>query len=186
GAASQHATPKTPNLSFVSFRSAAFAGGQKNALNLCRHALRTFDNSMSYCVYKLNDGGACYVFFHGEPTFAFADYLFIVKKPLKKSDFLDLKVGDTISKVETIDEGMQAINSIQTDYLFPTKTSLHMVKDGFVKITYTSKTDNIDDFKVKSIEFIENGSEINMNGFPEEVYYWAKPIFYLLPQDYPQ
>ncbi|MEG0570123.1 MAG: hypothetical protein RR497_00580 [Oscillospiraceae bacterium] len=132
--------------------------------------IRTFDDSLTYCIYKLKEGGLLYVFFHSD-ILKFADYVFVVKDTLYKKDFDKLRSGDSISEVESIDKGTKLINSIYTEYL-NNKTTFHMVKDGFMKIEYTSQSRDISTYKVKSVEFVPNGGKLTQYSY------------YLLPEDY--
>ena len=129
--------------------------------------VRTFDDSLMYCAYKLEEGGRLFVFFHGISP-KFADYVFVVKDVLHRKDFNSIKFGSTMADVENIDAGTKLVNSINTFYLDEANYSLHMVKEGFLKISYEITDDAIrgntpfGDCKVLSAEFIENGGAIEV------------------------
>ncbi len=145
--------------------------------------IRKFDDSLTYCVYKLEEGGLLFIYFHGNDDIAFANYAFVRKKVLYKKDFEKLNIGDSALDVEAIDsDAMLITHSIRT--LLSDKISLHMVKEGFVKITYTTKsTDyNIENYKISNIEFIKNGGEITMSDKVSGKDATYK--YYFLPDDY--
>lgn len=151
--------------------------------------LRTFQNSLDYVIYRLDEGGYLYVFFHGT-SLKFADCIFVVKKPLQKEDFSEIKEGSTLADVENIDPGVKLIHSISSYYLVEPMT-YHMVQEGFVRIEYQSApyhstTAEYDvTAKVKSVRFIAPGEVLTT---PREDFYPSKTAYryYLLPQDYPQ
>lgn len=155
--------------------------------------LRTFDDSLPYCIYKLQEGGLLYVFFHGTPL-KFTDYVFVVKEPLTQDSFRKIKKGSTLAEVEAVDPGTKLIHSIKKeqpygmDYLSFHKKSFHMVKGGFMSIHYTGN--DLEDFRVESIEFVPDGAVLNRISeyyMGEDFYlgYSGDFAYSVLPQDYP-
>ena len=73
---------------------------------------RTFeDDSLPYCIYKLQEGGYLYIFFYGiGATNRYASCAFVVKEALKKSDFNRIRPGKTLKDVERIDSGAKLYN----------------------------------------------------------------------------
>lgn len=152
--------------------------------------LRNFDDSLTYCIYKLQEGGLLYVFFHGT-SLKFADYVFVVKEPLTQDSFRKIKKGSNLADVEAVDPGTKLIHSTKKkqpygmEYLWK-KQTYHMVQGGFMAIQYT--TDNWEDYgnyRVESIEFVPNGSPL-IKGVNDEFYCLDGISTYrLLPQDYP-
>lgn len=153
--------------------------------------LRNFDDSLTYCIYKLQEGGLLYVFFHGT-SLKFADYVFVVKEPLTQDSFRRIKKGSNLTDVEAVDPGTKLIHSTKKkqpygmEYLWK-KQTYHMVQGGFMAIQYT--TDNWEDYgnyRVESIEFVPNGSPL-IKGVNDEFYCLDGISTYrLLPQDYPE
>ena len=135
--------------------------------------VRTFPDSMPYSIYKLKDGGLIYIFYRSGYGLFLTEYVFCVNELMKKEDFDKVEIGDSLSSVESIDEGTKIIDSIKSDYLRGRQT-LHLVNGGIVKIEYTSEFIELDKFKVSSVQFIPNGEDLNGNKYT------------ILPQDYPQ
>ncbi len=151
--------------------------------------VRTFDNSYSYCVYRVKGGGRIFVFFvdlaadqpEQEP-YCYVDRVFFVKKPLEKAAFDTLSSENTLNDVLKIDKGLKAMLE-QQGFGFGGWSTLgydvatyHMVKEGFIKITYsytppsiswvewhtTKSNEEKEDFyknelKIKNVTFTENG-----------------------------
>lgn len=146
--------------------------------------IRTPQGFLTYCVYKLEEGGLLFVFFHGEELKS-ADYIFVVKEPLAKENFDGIQKGMTLADVEAVDPGTKLVNAIYTEYLTMGKT-FHMVKDGFIAITYTQggrspssyvRVDiDMTAYQVDTVQFIPNGGVLNT--FEEYKYSF-------LPEDYP-
>ena len=152
---------------------------------------RTFENTLPYCIYKLDEGGLLFVFLSpgGAENYKdnkFVEYIFAVKEPLTKESFAGIKVGMSLADVESIDAGTKLINSINSGYLNGNKTQ-HMVKEGFFAITYEDGDfdslslayGNPESFKIKSIEFVPNGGAMS-GQFGDECRYT------FLTDDYPQ
>ena len=185
--------PQAELISFLSYRGSDNFNTQLYSLNnkFPIECIRTFDNAVTYCVYKLKEGGLLYVYFDGflsydsdyanQETLRFANYVFVVKKPLKQEDFKNIKKGSSLEDVEMIDPGTKLINSIQKEYLRGDNMTCHMVNDGFVQIRYTHGEERDPDtfmpysYMVESIKFIPNGKSVN-DGYN----------YTILPQDYIQ
>lgn len=129
------------------------------------------NNACPYCIYHLDTGEDLYVLFTENKVKEVA-YCFIVNDKVHvKEDFDELKTGMSLADVETIDSGTKTLNSINACALRLSFT-LHMVKGGFIKITYTGgeleydesrdaiTVKNEDDYKINKIEFIPNGERI--------------------------
>lgn len=123
-----------------------------------------------YCVYKVDNGDTLFVFFNeNEDSLRDVTYFFLVKDKLTQASFSGISSGSTLADVEAIDRGTQLIDSVNASSLSKGIT-LHMVENGFIKITYeggivnrrTSKIDNPNDFIVKKITFIPNGDAIDI------------------------
>lgn len=131
----------------------------------------TPENNAPYCVYRLDTGSKMFVFFNEEKD-GLGDvvYFFVVDQILEKEDFSALKQGMTLSDVEATDPGTKSIDTLNVFSLFKHFT-LHMVKGGFVKITYeggdfcldnnsTIKIEDPNEFVITDITFIPNGEAI--------------------------
>ena len=121
-----------------------------------------------YCIYKVDEGEKLFVFFNeNEESLCDVTYFFLVKDKLTRESFAEISAGATLADVESIDQGTQLIDSINANSLSKGFT-LHMVENGFIKITYEggnvnrSKIDNLNDFIVKEIAFIPNGNAIDI------------------------
>lgn len=161
--------------------------------------IRTFDDdSLVYVVYKLTEGGFLFIFLHDYDANStkYANYGFIVKEPLTKHDFDSIKSGSTLIDVEKIDVSPKLFNQINNIRgLLPFGETYHMVKEGFIKIKYEiaegldmSANYNSNDFIVRSVEFVPNGS--NLIKAQDELFYGSPPSQYFkytfLPEDYPK
>jgi hypothetical protein len=120
--------------------------------------------AMNYVIYQLHTGERVIVFFHGD-TLQFANWCFVIDKLLTKNNFSSIKKGSNLNEVETIDAGFKLYNQIKSNNLDWSNIgiSLHIVKEGFMKIEYQESLDgnfDKDAILVKSINFFPNGSEI--------------------------
>ncbi|MBP0973353.1 MAG: hypothetical protein J5851_05535 [Oscillospiraceae bacterium] len=133
----------------------------------------TPENGAPYCVYRLDTGSHMFVFFNEEErSLGDVVYFFVVDQPLEQEDFSALQPGMTLVDVEAVDPGTKLIDSLNVCSLFKHFT-LHMVKGGFMKITYeggdflvgsnsyvTYKDPS--QFIITDITFIPNGEPITM------------------------
>ena len=153
--------------------------------------IRDFDNaSLPYCVYRLQEGGYLFIFFHGYEL-KFADYMFVVKESLTQRDFRHIRPGDSLADVEKMDTGTALYNRLHPEQIRTLPLTLHMVEGGFMKITYeTAETGdeaiaatehNPQDYLVKTVEFIPDGQIL----FTVEWYDCDNNVYHILPQDYP-
>ena len=78
--------------------------------------VRTFADSATYCVYKLQEGGLVFVFL--DEIDLYVDYVFVVKKCLTRDDFRWIQEGSTLADVESVDPGAKLTLSIHPDYLY--------------------------------------------------------------------
>jgi len=119
--------------------------------------IRIFNDSLTYCVYNLKEGGFLFVYLFND--LEFVHYIFLVKKTLIKDDFSKLEKGSPLRDVEKIDPGIKIINSMGKLPLTH-EVTYHMVKEGFIKIIYNSDNFDPETYKVESVEFIPNGQSI--------------------------
>ncbi|MCL2488079.1 MAG: hypothetical protein FWE80_05280 [Oscillospiraceae bacterium] len=163
--------------------------------------IRVFDDgSMPYVVYKLSEGGLFFVFYNvftGSNLPENVSYAFIVKQPLTKNSFNSIKAGDTLTDVEKIDPSSKLFNETNGGWgkgMLYFGETYHMVKEGFMRITYEVNEDimnttryDSDKYTVKKIEFIPNGS--NVLRVPDTLSWDYPPEetlkYTFLPQDYP-
>jgi hypothetical protein len=105
-----------------------------------------FEDSPSYAVFKLKEGGYCYLFFRCDEdesgiTNGTAIGAFVVKNQLKKSnlDVIELNKS-TLKDITSIDRGLETLIKHQKSaksmlITTPLKT-FHLVDNGFAEITY--------------------------------------------------
>lgn len=136
--------------------------------------LYTPENASPFCIYHLDTGEKMFVFFDGNmffinPVIA----VFIVKDTLDSKNFNTLEAGMTLADVETIDSGTKLMDTVKNHPLGRGNT-LHMTKDGFVKITYTVGNfknapipEDPEEFKIEKVEFIPNGGDIEITYMDE-------------------
>ena len=156
--------------------------------------LRERENAPRYSIYKTKENGLLYVFYtpespyDPETTFYFVDMILYAKKVLYQKDFAKLKAGDPLSKVEAIDAGTKAINSVDTSYLaypvvqnyetgrqeHPPHTTYHLLKDGLCEIIYDGEGDDTSTYTVKEVKFYSL----------DEVKALKKNNYWILEQDY--
>lgn len=146
--------------------------------------LYTPENASPYCIYQLDSGEKMYVFFDGNmffinPVIA----VFIVKDTLGFENFNGLETGMTLADVEAIDSGTKLMDTVKNHPLGRGNT-LHMTKDGFVKITYTVGNfknapipEDSEEFIIEKIEFIPSESDIEIT-FMDELrkFVFALPV----------
>ena len=99
--------------------------------------------------------------------------VFIVKDDLTFESFKSLEEGMTLADVEAIDSGTKLMDTVKNHPLGRGNT-LHMTKDGFVKITYTVGNfknapipEDSEEFKIEKVEFIPNGGDIEITYMDE-------------------
>ena len=156
--------------------------------------LRERENAPRYNIYQTKEEGLLYVFYtpespyDPETTFYFVDMILYAKKVLYQKDFAKLKAGDPLSKVEAIDAGTKAINSVDTSYLaypvvqnyetgrqeHPPHTTYHLLKDGLCEIIYDGEGDDTSTYTVKEVKFYSL----------DEVKALKKNNYWILEQDY--
>ena len=139
--------------------------------------MRALVTAPSYVVYRLEEGGYAFLFFHEEHYRL--DYVFVIKEPLTRECFEGIERGSSFADVEAIDPGFRVLNSI-TDYTSlgrwsREQTSTHMVREGFIRIHYgpvredTGRDINTEELRVTSIRFIPNGTHLRFfeQDFPQ-------------------
>lgn len=136
--------------------------------------VRNVDKENYYCIFKTKENGLVYCFFreiYSELTLYNCAYL---KEKLTKSNFDNLKVGNTIEDVIKIDTAYAAIyNYFVSVGSFPDE-SIHLLADGLMVIKYEESNQiNI----IKNIDYRKNFI-YNRNG----INYSYK----ILTEDYPK
>ncbi|GHV09523.1 hypothetical protein FACS1894217_13970 [Clostridia bacterium] len=165
------------------------------AKNYSVECFRLFSGiSLPYAVFELEEGGYLFAFFHKGNS---CDYAFVVKKPLTRKDFKSIKKGMTARDVEAVDPGFKTYNEYAyLEYLIHLNT-LHMVDDGFIRITYTSDWEStaetpIPDLEaliVDKVEYLKNGTinPFDTSRFSLRELESRKPFAYtVLEGDYPK
>lgn len=96
--------------------------------------LRRTDDNKYYCVYKTQNNGRVYLFFTGLDFMT--EQYFYVERPLSYSDFKNLKEGDSIAQVESIDPAAGIFKTAFGNAQSPFNISYHYLTDGIVEIRY--------------------------------------------------
>ena len=160
--------------------------------------LRKTDEGCYYTVNKLVEGGYVYIFFERERdlqtgnyttddmTDVYATGCIYAEKRLEKSDFNNVKIGDSIEKVIAIDhaafitkqwaEWNEDLSIERTNILI----SKHLLTDGLLAITYAY---NGDELVVRNMAFSSEFVFISPYLQQENIEY--PKLFKILPQDYP-
>lgn len=113
-------------------------------------ALRVLSEEYSYAVYDTDTGYRLYLFFDDRKYPEMIGFPVIIKDMLSYSDFADLKIGDSIDKVEQIDsivalykkmvlelwhiDALSVKNMAKRGHPICT---IHYLKNGILKINYT-------------------------------------------------
>ncbi|MBR6837795.1 MAG: hypothetical protein IKM72_17565 [Oscillospiraceae bacterium] len=132
------------------------------------------EKAVPYCIYRLDTGEKMFVFFDdGSCAARPVSAVFIVKDDLTFESFKSLEEGMTLADVEAIDSGTKLMDTVKNHPLGRGNT-LHMTKDGFVKITYTVGNfknapipEDSEEFKIEKVEFIPNGGDIEITYMDE-------------------
>ena len=160
--------------------------------------LRKTDEGCYYTVNKLDGGGYAYIFFERERdlktgsyttedmTDVYATGCIYAEKRLDKADFNDVRTGDSIERVISIDHAAfitkqwadwnEALSEERTNLLI----SKHLLTDGLLAITYEY---NGDELVVRDMEFSSDFVFISPYLSQENIEY--PKLFKILPQDYP-
>lgn len=138
--------------------------------------VRKISETMVCNIYKTQENGLVYLFFQKEYESWVLHHSVYVKKGLSLSDFSSIKTGDSLESVGKIDPVALSVQKYSEYTLF----TLHLLKDGIVKIDYEKNNDGV--FVVsnaqKSKDFKLTGKEIGLNDI--DIVY----DFTILPQDY--
>ncbi len=158
--------------------------------------LRQKENGSFYTVAKLKDGGYAYFFFERPKNYETSEYItddktevyfygcVYMEETLQKSDFDNLKVGDTIEQAIAIDNAASMLdvwrgwNEEISGERFGDHESIHLLRDGLISIHYGYEKDT---YVIKEIKY---SPQFIYNSFRFEDYLCPKD-FSILPQDYP-
>ena len=160
--------------------------------------IRTLENSsLTYCVYRLREGGYFYIFFYGD-SLKFTHCAFVAKESLVKSDFIGIRPGNTLLDVERVDSGAELYNLLHWNICgqAPYLQTFHLVKEGFIRISYRNENRGADGTRnierhdpanliVNSIKFIPNGEVLEGRNSYFDMEHGDLYPCALLPQDYP-
>ncbi len=132
------------------------------------------EKAVPYCIYQLDTDEKMFVFFDdGSCAARPVTAVFIVNESLNFDSFKSLEAGMTLADVEVIDSGTKLMDTVKNHPLGRGNT-LHMTKDGFVKITYTVGNfknapipEDPEEFKIEKVEFIPNGGDIEITYMDE-------------------
>ncbi len=152
------------------------------------------DNFAPYCIFRLEEGGYLYVFFHGGDLW-FTDYAFFVKEPLTYKDFDKVQTGSKLEIVEQIDEGFSSYLRTNSVPFGGLAKSVHLVEDGFVVLDYKltegewssisfESTEWLKNVVVKSKKFIPNGQVVL--DYSKQLGHKKVRSYKLLEQDLPK
>ena len=156
-----------------------------------------------YTVNKVYDGGYAYIFFERPRDYAAEDKGYITEdeteivmtgciyseKLLKKSDFDNLQVGDTMTDVLAIDHAtilpMQFCEWTEDIYGIKREKYLtkHLLKDGVIVITYSGDVQD-SDYIVTNIQYFPDFIFL-ANDYFDPIYQGYPKNYTILPQDYP-
>lgn len=158
--------------------------------------LRQKENGSFYTVAKLKDGGYAYFFYERPRNYETLEYItddytevyfygcVYMEDTHQKSDYDDLKVGDSIKQVIAIDSATKMIdvwrewNEDITGEKFGDHESIHLLTDGLISIHYGYVQD---EYVIKEITY---SPQFIYNSFRFKDYPYPKD-FSILPQDYP-
>ncbi len=162
----------------------------------CKRSFPDDETVSPYLIFKIEEGGYLYVFFHRIERSWRTDYVCIVKEPLTQKDFETVQAGDKLDEVKEIDKGFALGNWI--DFV-SIHQSVHIVDGGFLVIDYELPEGewpidvyNPDAYNclekavVKSKKFVPNG-EMVLDYSDHHGTEYSKAVKYkLLEQDLPK
>jgi hypothetical protein len=141
--------------------------------------IRKPDNANIYAVYKTEEGGVAYLFFekqHDLKDVLSLTYSIYMKNNLVKSDFDNIKIGDSIEMVCQVDSSIRLLADKQkSQYGYTTFSTVHLLKNGVIIIYYEKQNE---DHIVKSIDFFPDF--IVTDKYTNKIYNCR-----ILSQDYP-
>lgn len=145
--------------------------------NLQIECVRKVDDKNYYCLFKTKEKGFVYCFFSDHFSSLPINNSVYLKQTLTKSDFSNLKLGDSIESVTEIDSAFKAYYDYNLSK-HPITTYKHLLKDGVLVIEYE---ENI----IKNIDFYDDFLVPIYGDFyvPGESNTYTYKI---LEQDYPQ
>ena len=162
----------------------------------CKRTFPDNGNRVSpYGIFKLDEGGYLYTFFHRHNAGWATDWIFIVKKPLYQKDFEAVQAGTKLDVVKQIDEGFAILLGTGTPFT-ALRQSVHIVDGGFLVIDYEmaegdwptdyyEPSDYLKNVVVKSKKFVPNG-EMVLDYSDHYGTEYSKAVKYkLLEQDFP-
>ena len=115
--------------------------------------LRRRADDTVYTIYKTTEGGLAYRFFKeheyiNSKSFELNHNIY-VKKKLSHSEFRNVRVGDSVKKVEKIDPVTELYKGKRSDAF----TTVHLLTDGVMVFRFEK---SFIDFKVKAIEYFDD------------------------------
>ncbi|MBO4872823.1 MAG: hypothetical protein J5496_05370 [Lachnospiraceae bacterium] len=128
-------------------------------------AIRVKDNGNMYSIHETDSGYRLYLFYDQSLDYAFTiGFPVVVKELLSISDFSELKEGDSIETVETVDPVAGLYKKLltevwqidakgakgQAEHGYPC-TSIHYLSDGLLRIEYDMPEDGV--LVISRIEF---------------------------------
>ena len=165
--------------------------------------LRKTGPGQYYTVCKQKDGGYVYIFFDrprdisdpskyssADETNVFLYGVLYAEKSLSLAEFDDVKVGDSIDKVISIDTAAALIKTLmewkmvsieQPNYTGDCSSSIHLLTEGILEVQYTVSNGKL---FVKNMLYYEDYMYLASGSyqyFGEEIHMNLK----VLPQDYP-
>ncbi len=164
----------------------------------CKRSFPDDETVSPYCIYKVEEGGYLYVFFHRTEKSWRTDYVCLVKEPLTQKDFETIQAGDKLDEVKEIDEGFAVSLGNWSDFV-SIHQSVHIVDGGFLVIDYelTQGEWPIDLYSpdaynclekavVKSKKFVPNGERVLDYSDHYGTQYSKAVKYKLLEQDFPK
>lgn len=140
--------------------------------------VRQLEEDSYYCIFKTKENGYLYSFFRESGDDLPIYNSCYIKESLTKADFKNLKVGDSIENVTKIDSAFSAEHNYNANKGWGTSSSIHLLKDGLLSITYENNA-------IKSIEFnkdFEYTDYVIIDGIRHDLLTYSYKIF---EEDYP-
>lgn len=129
--------------------------------------VRKVDNESYYCILKTKENGYVYCFFRGNSSELSLYNCCYMKESLTKSQFDNLKVGDTVENVTKIDSAFLSCYNYLILVESPLTKSIHLLKDGLLTIEYENDVIKNIDFNDDFV-YSENGIEYSYKILKED------------------